>query len=92
MEHIHETPVEIRTPDMVVSELGTIAMTIIEPETESITFTDTSNCCEDCPDVNDRPPDVSECPYFDNKTYDWPVCTREGNGDDAINNFFFSGN
>ena len=51
--------------------------------TETFIAENTANCCEDCPDANVNPPDRSECPYFDYSA-DVPVCTREGNTQDAI--------
>lgn len=55
---------------------------------ELTTCSDTSNCCEDCPDANVNPPSASECPYFE--VYgNVPVCTREGNSDNQIRNEFF---
>jgi hypothetical protein len=65
-------------------------LTILEvaPSTILQTAEDTSNCCEDCPDVNENPPSQSECPYFFPIAGGRPECLREKNTDFTNNNEF----
>lgn len=91
-ESLTETSVEIRTLSRDPSaELGRLATPLITPDVDSEIdfFNDTSNSCEDCPEVNDRPPDQSECPYFEHEAGRWPVCLQDDTGNDHIRRFFF---
>ncbi len=87
-----EIPVEIRSADsMSLCSLGDVALaTDLETQTSPIICKDTSACCEDCPDVNDNPPSVSECPFFEFEAGKWPMCTRPGNSDQELNQFFLN--
>jgi len=67
----------------VVRHLSAVATTLAPPMLIHESSTDTSNCCEDCPDVNPNPPSISECDYFE-QTQGGPVCRRP---DDPTNRF-----
>lgn len=84
---VTETAVFIRTANIACA-VGPLASTILAPRPGTVSFTDTSNCCEDCPDINDNPPSQSECPNFELEAGRWPICKREGNSDDMIGKFF----
>jgi hypothetical protein len=86
-----ETRVFVRTVALqtVAQEVGPLATTVLDNKPDTILFSDTANCCEDCPDINVDPPNESDCPNFEHEVGKWPVCKREGNSDEQIGKFFF---
>lgn len=83
-----EVFVDTKTPS---KPLGSIVVaTVLEAQPQTVLSSNTSACCEDCPDVNDNPPSQSECPNFEVIENGWPVCTRDGNSDQQLNQFFLN--
>ena len=91
MEDSKEAPVQIRVEQPQVDRrLGQLTLPMVSPPEampDSL-FQDPSNCCEDCPEVNESPPDVSDCPYFEKAAGRYPECTRDDSDNAAIHNFF----
>lgn len=58
---------------------GKFTLTILEVVPTSLleTTDDTSNCCEDCPEVNEYPPPQSDCPFFVARAGERPECIRD---------------
>lgn len=58
-----------------------VRATILETAPSDLVAADTSNCCEDCPDVLEFPPAQSDCPYFFPVAGGRPECLRDKGGD-----------